>query len=200
MADLRDPKTALHHYLQAARDALLWKLEGLGERDLRLPRTPTGTNLLGIVRHVANVEIGYFGPTFEREWPHPAHPLVVSDDDYDADPQADWWVPPSVPAAEVAGFYREVWAFSDDAVADLPLDARGVVPWWPEEHRDVTLHRIVVHVIADITRHAGHADVLREGIDGAAGLRAGVTNLPEDVAWPAYVDRLTRVAEQFPDV
>ena len=63
VSDLLDQKAALHHYLQEARDALLWKVEGLAERDLRLPRTPTGTNLLGIVRHVANVEIGYFGPT-----------------------------------------------------------------------------------------------------------------------------------------
>ena len=108
MADLRDTKAALQHYLQEARDALLWKLEGLGERDLRLPRTPTGTNLLGIVRHVANVEIGYFGPTFGREWPHPDHPLRVGDEDADADPQADWWVPADVSAAEVAEFYRQV--------------------------------------------------------------------------------------------
>ena len=100
MDDLLDAKTALHHYLQGARDALVWKLEGLGERDLRLPRTPTGTNLLGLLRHCANVEIGYFGPTFGREWPAPDAPLVVDDDDYDADPQADWWVPAEVSAAE----------------------------------------------------------------------------------------------------
>ena len=149
MSDLRDPKAALLRYLQDARDALLWKLEGLGERDLRLPRTPTGTNLLGIVRHVANVEIGYFGPTFGREWPDPDHPLFVSDPDYDADPQADWWVPASVPAAEVVDFYRSVWAFSDATVAELPLDAAGAVPWWSAAHRDVTLHRVLVHVLAD---------------------------------------------------
>ncbi|WP_416954884.1 DinB family protein [Nocardioides sp. T5] len=197
MADLSDPKDALLHYLQRTREALLWKLDGLGERDLRLPRTPTGTNLLGIVRHVANVEIGYFGPTFGREWPDPDHPLVVSDQDYDADPQADWWVPASVSAEHVADFYRSVWTFSDVTVAGLPFDASGAVAWWPPKRREVTLHRILVHVLADTTRHAGHADVLREGIDGAAGLRSEVTNLP-DVDWPAYVTRLTRVAEEFP--
>ena len=197
MADLRDPKDALLHYLQRTREALLWKLDGLGERDLRLPRTPTGTNLLGIVRHVANVEIGYFGPTFGREWPDPDHPLVVSDQDYDADPQADWWVPASVSAEHVADFYRSVWTFSDATVADLPLDAAGAVAWWPPKRQAVTLQRVLVHVLADTTRHAGHADVLREGIDGAAGLRSEVTNLP-DVDWPAYVTRLTRVAEEFP--
>ena len=197
MADLRDPKAALHHYLQEARDALLWKLDGLGERDLRLPRTPTGTNLLGIVRHVAHVEIGYFGPTFGRAWPSPDHPLVVTDAAFDADPQSDWWVPAEIPATEVADFYRDVAAFSDRTIADLPLEAPGAVPWWPEERREVSLARIVVHVISDTTRHAGHADILREGIDGAAGLKVAATNLP-DVDWSAYVDRLTRVAEQFP--
>ena len=197
MADLRDPKAALHHYLQEARDALLWKLDGLGERDLRLPRTPTGTNLLGIVRHVANVEIGYFGPTFDRAWPAPDHPLVVTDAAFDADPQSDWWVPAEVPATEVADFDRDVAAFSDRTIADLPLDAPGAVPWWPEERREVSLARIIVHVISDTTRHAGHADILREGIDGAAGLKVSATNLP-DVDWSAYVDRLTRVADRFP--
>ena len=195
--DLRDPKTALHHYLQEARDALHWKLDGVSERDLRLPRTPTGTNLLGIVRHVANVEIGYFGPTFGREWPAPDHPLVVTDEDYDADPQADWWVPADISAAEVAAFYREVAAFSDETIDDLPLDAVGAVPWWPEERREVSLARIVVHVISDTTRHAGHADILREGIDGAAGLAVRSTNLP-DVDWAAYTARLIEVADQFP--
>ncbi|HSF36938.1 MAG TPA: DinB family protein [Nocardioides sp.] len=197
MADLRDPKDALLHYLQRTREALLWKLDGLGERDLRLPHTPTGTNLLGIVRHVANVEIGYFGPTFGREWPDPDHPLVVSDQDYDADPQADWWVPASVSAEEVADFYRSVWTFSDATVADLPLDAAGAVAWWPPKRQAVTLQRVLVHVLVDTARHAGHADVLREGIDGAAGLTSGVSNLP-DVDWPAYVTRLTRIAEEFP--
>lgn len=197
MSDVLDPKAALHHYLREARDALVWKLEGVSERDLRLPRTPTGTQLLGIVRHVANVEIGYFGPTFGREWPDPDHPLVVDDAAYDVDPQADWWVPAEVPASDVVAFYREVAAFSDATIADLPLEARGAVPWWPEERREVSLLRIVVHVISDTNRHAGHADILREGIDGAAGLRDSSTNLPE-VDWSTYVARLTRIAEQFP--
>jgi uncharacterized damage-inducible protein DinB len=196
VTDLLDPTAALHHYLQESRDALLWKLEGVGERDLRLPRTPTGTNLLGIVKHVANVEIGYFVPTFGREWPDPDHPLVVTDEDYDADPQSDWWVPAEVSAAEVVDFYREVAAFADTTIADLPLDAVGTVPWWPRERSEVSLHRILVHVIADTARHAGHADILREGIDGAAGLAVDHANLP-DVDWPAYVARLTRVAERF---
>lgn len=191
-----DPKTDLQRHLRNVREALLWKLDGVGERDLRLPRTPTGTNLLGIVRHVANVEIGYFGPTFGRTWPEPDHPLVVDDADYDADPQADWWVPADVPAAEVVAFHRRATAFADDTIAELPLDALGAVPWWGDE--EVSLQQVVTHVIVDVARHAGHADILREGIDAAVGMRADVSNLPEGVDWPAYVDRLRQVAEQFP--
>jgi hypothetical protein len=123
---------------------------------------------------------------------------VVGDDAYDADPQADWWVPAEISATEVIDFYREVMAFSDATIRDLPLDATGSVAWWPEARREVSLARIIVHVIADTTRHAGHADILREAIDGAAGLKTAATNMP-DVDWTAYVDKLRRVAEQFPE-
>lgn len=198
MSDLQDPKPALQHYLQQARDVLVWKLEGLGEREVRLPRTPTGTQLLGLVRHCANVEIGYFGPTFGRPWPDQDALGYVTDAQGEADPQADWWVPAEVSTGQLVDFYRSVWAFSDETIAALPLDAEGRVPWWPEERATVSLQRVIVHVIADLARHAGHADVLREGIDGAVGLRAGVSNLPDGTDWPAYVARLTQVAESFP--
>lgn len=65
-------KDTLHDQLQRQRDSLLLKIDGLSERELRLPRTPTGTNLLGIVKHAANVEYGYFGPTFGRTLSDPA--------------------------------------------------------------------------------------------------------------------------------
>jgi Protein of unknown function (DUF664) len=71
MADMSDPKIVLRHYLQAARDDLIWKLDGLDERDARLPRTPTGNNLLGVLKHCLNVEAGCFGPTFGRKSPTP---------------------------------------------------------------------------------------------------------------------------------
>lgn len=61
-----DPKADLHFYLQSARDALLWKLEGLSEYDIRRPLTPTGTNLLGLDKHVTCAEMGYLGDTFGR--------------------------------------------------------------------------------------------------------------------------------------
>jgi uncharacterized damage-inducible protein DinB len=195
MADLTDDKTALQHYLQEARDALLWKLEGLGEREVRLPRTPTGTNLLGIVKHALNVEVGYFGATFGRSWPTPDE--LVPDSAYETDPQADWYATETETAAGLVDLYQRVWSFADETIASLPLDAPGRVPWWSEGRQDVTLLRVVVHVTADLARHAGHADILREQIDASVGLDAGRTNIP-DLDWPAYVSKLTDLAERFP--
>lgn len=141
-----DPKADLVRYLQVARDAVLWKLEGLSEYDVRRPMTPTGTNLLGLVKHLANVEVGYFGDTFNT----------------------------------------------------LDLDAVGRVPWWPVERAEVTLHKVMVHVIAETDRHAGHADIVRELIDGTAGLREGNDNMaPGDGDWWAnYRQRLEQVARE----
>jgi hypothetical protein len=192
MTDLTHAKDALRYYLQEAREALLWKLDGLGERELRMPRTPTGTNLLGIVKHAANVEIGYFGDTFGRPWPTPRE--RVSDAEVDADPQADWYATEHESAAGIVDLYRRVWAFADATIDALPLEATGRVPWWPREKSEVTLGRVLVHVLTDLARHAGHADILRESVDGAAGLVPGSSNLP-DQDWSAYVQKLTALAE-----
>lgn len=194
MSDPGAHKAALRQYLRECREALLWKLDGLSERELRMPRTPTGTNLIGIVKHMANVEIGYFGDTFGREWPTPQE--RVSEGDLKADPQADWYATESETCDEIVDLYRRVWAFADATIEELPLDAVGRVPWWSEDHQQVTLALVMVHVIVDLARHVGHADILREDIDGAAGLRAGVSNLPQQ-DWPAYVAKLTRLAERF---
>ena len=63
---MSDPKAELQSYLQGARNVLVWKLDGLSEYDIRRPMTPTGTNLLGLVKHCAGVELGYFGFVFGR--------------------------------------------------------------------------------------------------------------------------------------
>lgn len=188
-------KQLLHTYLDEQRHSLLWKLEGLSERDLRLPRTSTGTNLIGIVKHALNVEAGYFGDTFGRSWPTPAE--LVPHDAYEVDPQLDWYATEAETAAGLVDLYRRVQAFADETIAGRPLDAPGRVPWWREGHRDVTLRQIIVHVTAELARHAGHADILREQVDGAAGWLEGETNLPE-LDWPEYVAKLRRLAESYP--
>jgi hypothetical protein len=173
-----DPKADFHYYLNEAREALLWKLTGLGEYDVRRPLVPTGTNLLGLVKHLASVELGYFGDTFGR--PH-GEPLPEYDPD---EPNADMWAKADETREQIIGLYQRAWAHSDATIAALPLAAIGHVPWWPGERNEVTLHHIVVRVTAETHRHAGQADIIRELIDGAAGLREGNDNLPSgDQAW-----------------
>jgi uncharacterized damage-inducible protein DinB len=185
-----DPKADLQRYLQAGREALLWKLEGLSEYDIRRPLTPTGTNLLGLVKHVAIVEAGYLGDTFGRPFDEPQH---WSPDE----PNSDMWATPQESREQITGLYRRVWAHSDKTIDALALEATGRVPWWPGERSEVTLHQILVHMIAETHRHAGHADIVRELIDGAAGLRNGSDNMPagDQAWWDSYRSRLEQVAQ-----
>jgi uncharacterized damage-inducible protein DinB len=186
-------KADLLRYLQSARAALLWKLDGLSEYDVRRPMTPTGTNLLGIVKHVASVEAGYLGDTFARPFPEPL-PWFAED----AEPNADMWATAEESREQVVGLYHRVWEHSDATVRSLPLDSPGRVAWWAGDSGDVTLHRILVHMIAETNRHAGHADIVRELVDGAAGLRADNDNMaPWDRArWGEYTAHLEHVARE----
>jgi uncharacterized damage-inducible protein DinB len=194
--DGSDQKADLHRYLRAARESVLWKLDGLSDYDARRPLVSTGTNLLGLVKHLAGVEIGYFGDTFGRPF---EDELPWLDDD--AEPNADMWATADESRDDIVGLYRRVWAHADATIDALDLDAVGRVPWWPEDRREVTLHRILVHVATETHRHAGHADVVRELIDGAAGLRETAGNLPSgDAAWWAgYRDRVEQAARDAAD-
>jgi uncharacterized damage-inducible protein DinB len=188
-----DDKSQLRAYLQIVRDAMLWKLDGLSEYDVRRPLVRTGTNLLGLVKHLAGVEIGYFGDTFGRAF---GQPLPWWADD--AETNADLWATADETRGDIVDLYRRAWAHADRTIDELPLSAVGHVPWWPEDRREVTLHRVLVHVIAETNRHAGHADIVRELIDGAAGLRAERDNMPQQDAvwWRDYYDKLERVARE----
>lgn len=186
-------KKTLQRYLQAERDSLLWKLDGLGERDLRWPMTPTGTNLLGLVKHVASMEFEYFGVVFDRPVDEPMPWLAPH-----AEVNADMWATLDQSRDWVVDFYRQSWAHADRTIDALELDAPGRVPWWRPDRQQVTLHQILVHMIDETARHAGHADIVRELIDGAAGLRAANTNLPDrdEAWWSDYVERLRRIADE----
>lgn len=188
---MSDPKAVLQRYLQAAREVLLWKLDGLSEYDVRRPLTPTGTNLLGLVKHVASVEAGYLGWVFGRPFDEP---LPWFEDG--AEPNADMWATAEEPRDGIVAFYRRVWAHSDATIEALDLDSEGQVPHWPKERRRVTLHQILVHMVAETHRHAGHADIVRELVDGAVGMRQDVDNMaPGDQAWwDDYRARLEQVA------
>jgi hypothetical protein len=184
-------KAGLLTYLQEGRDVLVFKLDGLSEYDVRRPLTPTGTNLLGLVKHVALVEVGYFSVPFGRPVGF-AHPWFTDD----AADNADMWATAEESREDILAGYRRAWAQTDAAVDGLALDAVGTVPWWSRPQ--VTLHRVLVHVIAETHRHAGHADIVRELVDGSVGNQSVGDNLPEREAawWAAYREQLEGVARQ----
>ena len=185
-----DPKSVLRHYLDSARDSLLFKLDGLSEYDVRRPLTPTGTNLLGIVKHAVSVELGYLGECMGRP-----SSIALPWFDEDAEPNADLWVTPDESRADVLALAASAKAHTHATISELPLDAPGTVPWWGDDS-EVTLHLLLVHMIAETNRHAGHADIVRELIDGAAGMRADNSNLPDGDAawWSAYRDKVEAAA------
>jgi uncharacterized damage-inducible protein DinB len=189
-----EEKVILKTYLQDAREALLWKLEGLGEYDLRRPLVPTATNLLGLVKHVAAMDGEYFGLVFGRPFPG-GFPSLADD----APPNADMWATAGESSASLIDLYRRVWDHSDATIDALELDSPGLVPWWSEASRNTTLGRILVHMTVETQRHLGHADIVRELIDGEAGLLAKNSNLAEgDSAWwAAYRARVEAAAATF---
>jgi Protein of unknown function (DUF664) len=157
-------KEHLHDHLRGVRESLVWKLDGLSEYDVRRPLTSTGTNLLGLVKHLAVWESRYFGEVFGRPFPEP---LPRWDDEAAND--AAFWATEHETRDEIVGLYQRVWQHTDATISALPIDAPGYVPWW-DDH--VKLFNIMVHMLSDTTRHAGHADILREQLDGAVGMTA----------------------------
>ena len=188
-----DPKAVFLRYLDAAREGLVWKLEGLSDYDLRRPLTRTGTNLLGIVKHVAMVESGYLGSCFGRPV---AGPVPLFDP---AQANSDMWATVDESRDLIVGFYQRVAQNSAATVDALDLEARGTVPHWPQERRHPTLQELLVRMVGETNRHAGHADIVRESIDGSAGMRPAMTNLPDEDEewWAVYRGNLEDVASRF---
>lgn len=185
-----DAKAKLHRYLQVGREAMLWKLDGLSEYDVRRPLTTTGTNLLGLVKHLAGVEYGYFGDTFGR--PYDDQLPWMGDG---SEPNADMYAAVDESRDDIVDLYRRANTHADATIAALDLDAEGHVPWWGDAN-PVTLHWILIHMATETHRHAGHADVVRELIDGAVGFRPEALNLPDggDDWWAGYVARVEATA------
>ncbi|MFG3604664.1 DinB family protein [Micromonospora chersina] len=185
-------KEYLHHDLRDIRETMLWKLDGLPEYDVRRPLTVTGTNLLGLVKHLSTCEARYFGEVFGRPFPEP---LPRWDDA--AHDDTDMWAGEHETRKEIIDRYRRVWAHSDATIDALAIDAPGHVPWWPRPN--VKLFNILVHMLTETSRHAGHADILREQLDGSTGAMAEYAHLePTDTeflaARRARIERAARAA------
>jgi hypothetical protein len=157
-------RAVLHGNLAQARDALLWKVEGLREDERRRPMTPTGTNLIGVVKHMTWIEGWYLCEFFDRERPRL---------EWEWDVDADWghhshmYAKPEETTEELIASYRATTAAADQTIEELELDAVG--QHWSGEK--VSLRSMLVAVLVDTSRHAGHSDILRELIDGSTGDR-----------------------------
>lgn len=182
-------KQKLHTYLREAREAVLWKADGLDEYDLRRPLTRTGTSVLGLIKHLSLVEAWYFGDCFDR----PFEPHLTGWDE-GAEEESDMWATAEESSADLIATYRAAIAHADATIDALDLDAIGHVPWWRSD--GVTLHSMLVHVLSETARHAGHVDILREGLDARAGMSEGNTNQGDhdDAWWAAHRVRIEAAA------
>lgn len=179
----------LHRYLQQSRERLVSALDGLSEYDVRRPLTPTGTNLLGLVKHTLSGEFGYLGDCVGR----PAPVTLSWNEDGSVWEGADMWATAEESREELLGLYRRAWQHSDESLETLPLDAPASVAWWPEERRDTTFGELVVRVVDETAHHAGHSDMVRELIDGRAG--GDHDDIGDQAHWTAYVARIQAAAD-----
>jgi hypothetical protein len=181
----------LQDYLQRSRDALLRAVDGTSEYDARRPLTPTGTNLLGLVKHLAGVEAGYLGECVGRTVPV----SMPWNDDGSVWESADLWATADQSREQLLGLYREVWTHADRAIAELPLDTPAFVEWWTPERRNTTFGHLLCRVVAETAQHAGHAEILREGLDGRAGRDHDEVGDAE--WWSSYVGKIQAAADPY---
>ena len=189
---MTDIKAELHLKLRASRAAMLGKLEDLGEYDLRRPMTATGTNLLGLVKHLADVEYTYFGESFGR----PAPETLSWVEDGSVWDGADMWATSEESSDYIRGLYRRACAHGDETIATLDLDSPASVAHWPEERRSTDLGFLLIRMVDETAHHAGHADIIRELIDGSGG--SDHDSFGDAETWQAYVARIQSAADSFP--
>lgn len=187
---MSDPKEELHRKLQASRAALLSNLDHLSEYDRRRPMTPTGTNLLGLVKHLAGLEYGYLGESFGC----PAPETVSWIEDGSIWQGADMWARPEESSEYIIGLYRRACAHADVVIAALGLEAPGSVAHWPEDRRETTLGVLLIRMVAETAQHAGHADIVRELIDGKGGPDQDSIDEP---TWREYIAQVQAAADTF---
>jgi Protein of unknown function (DUF664) len=181
----------LHRYLQQARDGLVSKLDDLDEFDIRRPMTPSGTNLLGLVKHLTGVELGYLVESAGR----PTEIKLPWNEDGSVWDSGDMWAKPDESREYLVDLYKSVWRQSDDSIEQLALDAPATVAWWPEERRETTFGHLLVRVVAETAQHAGHADIIRESIDGRGG--RDHDDIGNADWWNTYVRKIQAAADTF---
>lgn len=181
----------LLRYLQKSREAVLRGLDGLHDYDARRPLTPSGSNVLGLVKHLTGIETGYLGDCVGR--PSPLRLPWVEDSSIWKG--ADMWATADQPSEYIVGLYRDAWAHSDASIAKLPLTAPAHVPWWPPDRQNTTVGDLVVRVVAETSQHAGHIDILRESIDGQGG--PDHDDHGDADYWTGYVAQIQAAADHY---
>jgi hypothetical protein len=181
----------LRRYLQQGRDALMRALDQLGDYDARRPLTPSGTNILGLVKHLVGVERSYLGACVGR----PPNFTLPWEEDGSIWDGADMWLRAEESRDYIVGLYHQVWQNSDASIAALPLDTEAYVHWWKDGERHPSFGSLITRVVAETAQHAGHAEILREGLDGQGGRDHGAVG--DDAAWTSYVTRIQAAADPF---
>ena len=186
-------KDYLHDALRWNREALVSKLDGLSEYDIRRPLTTTGTNLLGLIKHLAVSEVRYFSDVFNRPSPQP----LPRWDDPSAWSSDDMWATAEETRRDIVDRYQRACEHADATIDALPIDAPGYVPWWPQP--DVKLFNVMVHILTETSRHAGHADILREQLDGTVGEgpKGTVLHGLDAAYWETYRAKIERAASAW---
>jgi uncharacterized damage-inducible protein DinB len=147
-----DEKTTLVVFLDYLRDAVAAKATGLTDEQARTPGVPSGTSLSGLVKHLTAVELNWF------VWGYAGTDVPLWDDE----------APPVEPAAEMLAEYRAAVERCNEIIEACPdLDRPGVRSL--RETPPPSMRWLLVHMIEETARHAGHADILREQIDRAVG-------------------------------
>jgi len=179
----------LRGYLQESREAVVGSLDGLSEYDVRRPLVPSGTNLLGLVKHLTGIELGYLGACVGR----PSPVTLPWEDDGSVWESADMWATADQSREYLLGLYRRAWRHSDESLDSIPLDAPASVAWWSEGQRATTFGHLVTRVLAETAQHAGHCDIVRELIDGRAGRDS--SGIGDEQWWESYVARVQAAAD-----
>jgi hypothetical protein len=182
---------SLRQYMQQGRDAMMRTLEELSEYDARRPLTPSGTNILGLVKHLVGVERSYLGACVGRP---PKFTLPWEEDGSIWD-GADMWVRADESRDYIVGLYHQSWRNSDASIEALPLDTEAHVSWWKEGTRHPSFGSLIIRVVAETAQHAGHAEILREGLDGQGGRDAD--SFGDNDTWTAYIARIQKAAHPF---
>jgi len=151
-----DERSVLFGYLDYHRAVLARKAEGITDEQARMAACPpSDLTLLGLIRHMTDVERGWFRVWFVAE---DVAPLFEVD--------AEWKLPAD---ATIAAALDDYWAeirVADERIKSAPLDQRGTGEPRPGQN---TLRRTIVHMIEEYARHCGHADLLRQAVDGHTG-------------------------------